>query len=357
LPSSPVPFVRTGRRAVTPRNLGSEMLRRSWISAASAALIATSSTVVYGDKTKLIVSSQLGINYVPILMLKHDQLLEKHAKNLGLGSISVNFVKLGTGTASNDALLSGSVDLITTGTPTIIQLWSVSTGSGSAIKAIGALGSKLFLLNSTNPNVKTIRDFTEQDRIAVPAAKVGLQATLLQMECAKLFGEANFGKLDHLTVTMAHPDALLSLLSGFSGSITAHFGQSPFQDEELKNSKVHTVLTSHEVLGGPATSELLATTVAFHDANPVLCRAILDALEEAISSVNSDKKKAAQVYLAETQTKDSPGDIETIISPYSMVPTGIMKYADFLYKVGRIKRRPEKWSDVFFAEIHDQPGN
>jgi NitT/TauT family transport system substrate-binding protein len=135
------------------------------------------------------------------------------------------------------------------------------------------------------------------------------------MECAKLFGEVNFAKLDHLTVTMAHPDALVSLLSGSSGSITAHFGQSPFQDEELKNSKVHTVLTSQEVLGGAATSLLLATTVAFHDANPVLYRAIFDALEEAISSINSDKKRAAQVYLEEVKAKDAIEDIEKIISP------------------------------------------
>src|SRR5262245_19900869 len=171
------------------------------------------STAAFADKNKLTVSTQLGVNYLPMSVMKHDRLIEKHAEALGLGTVSVTFVKLGSGTATNDALLSGSVDVAASGTPTMIQVWSASAGTPGAIKAIGALGSLPFLLNTTNPSVKSIRDFTEQDRIAVPAAKVGLQATLLQMECAKLFGEANYAKLDHLTVTLANPDALSGLLS------------------------------------------------------------------------------------------------------------------------------------------------
>jgi NitT/TauT family transport system substrate-binding protein len=324
-------------------------------------LIVIASTAAYADKTKLTVSTLPGITFLPMLVMKHDRLIEKHAEVLGLGAISVTFVKLGGGTAVNDALLSGSVDVGASGTTTIIQLWSASAGGGRAVKAIGALGSLPFLLNTTNANVKTISDFTEQDRIAVPAAKVGLQATLLQMESAKLFGEANFAKLDYLTITMSHHDALAALLSGSRGSITAHFGQSPFQDEELKNSKVHTVLTSHDVLGGSASSVLLASTAAFRDANPVLYKAVFAALEETITIINGDKRKAAQIYVEEEQAKDAPDVIERIISApqveFSVVPNGTMKYADFMHKVGRIKRWPEKWSDLFFPEIHDRPGS
>jgi hypothetical protein len=42
---------------------------------------------------------------------------------------------------------------------------------------------------------------------------------------------------------------------------------------------------------------------------------------------------------------------------YSFVPNGIMEYAAFMYQIGRTKRRPEKWSDLFFPEIHDRPGS
>jgi len=328
---------------------------------AGPASIAIASTAACADKTKLTVSTLPGINFLPMLVMKHEHLIEKHAEALGLGAINVTFVKLGGGTTVNDALLSGSVDVGASGTPTIIQLWSASAGGSSAIKAIGSLGSLPHLLNTTNPNVKTISDFTEQDRIAVPAAKVGLQATLLQMECGRLFGEANFARLDHLTITMPHPDAVAALLTGSQGSISAHFGQSPFQEEELKNPKVHTVLTSHDVLGGPASSVLLATTAAFRDANPVLYKAVFAALEETIRIINGDKRKAAEIYIDETQIKDAPETIERIISApqveFSIVPNAIMKYADFMHKIGRIKQRPDKWSDIFFEEIHNRSGS
>jgi NitT/TauT family transport system substrate-binding protein len=34
-----------------------------------------------------------------------------------------------------------------------------------------------------------------------------------------------------------------------------------------------------------------------------------------------------------------------------------MKYADFLYKSGTIKQRPNSWKDLFFPEIHDLSGS
>ena len=48
-------------------------------------------------------------------------------------------------------------------------------------------------LNSNNPNVKTHKDFTDNDRIALPGVKVSIQAVTLQMATEKAFGgyEAN----------------------------------------------------------------------------------------------------------------------------------------------------------------------
>ena len=51
-------------------------------------------------------------------------------------------------------------------------------------------------LNTINPNVKTIKDFTEKDRIALPAVRVSMQAVILQMAAEKVFGEGQEHKLD-----------------------------------------------------------------------------------------------------------------------------------------------------------------
>ncbi len=92
-------------------------------------------------------------------------------------------------------------------------------------------------LNTRNPAIKSIKDFTEKDRIALPAVKVSMQAIMLQMAAAKEYGENNYTKLDGLTVSMAHPDGVAALMSGAS-EITAHFTSPPFQFRELKDPKI-----------------------------------------------------------------------------------------------------------------------
>jgi NitT/TauT family transport system substrate-binding protein len=64
--------------------------------------------------------------------------------------------------------------------------------------------------------------------LPLPAIKVAVQAIILQMAAAKEWGDANFAKLDPLTVSMAHPDGMIALLSG-KGEIDNHFTSPPFQ--------------------------------------------------------------------------------------------------------------------------------
>jgi NitT/TauT family transport system substrate-binding protein len=318
-------------------------------------------SAAHAEQAKVTVSTQFGVNYLPMQVLKHDRLIEKHAAALGLGKIDVTFVQLGGGAATNEALVSGSVDMAALGVPPMIQIWNATAGTRNPVKGIAVTGALPFRLNTSNPKVATIKDFTEEDRIAVPAVKVSLQAVLLQMASAKAFGEANYTRLDALTVSMAHPDAYAALMSGGRGAITAHFAQSPFQDEELANPNVHTVLTSYDVLGGTASGEVVVTTTAFHDRNPTLYRAILSAIEETIQVVNADKGRAARIYVEETRARQPAELIERIISgpqvEYSVVPKATMPYAEFLHGTSRIKRRPASWADLFFPEIHDRPGS
>ena len=87
-------------------------------------------------------------------------------------------------------------------------------------------------LDTRNPDVKTIKDFTDKDKIALPAVKVSIQAVTLQMAAEQAFGDGQQDRLDPLTVSMSHPDAQTALLSGQS-EITAHFGSPPFQYQQL----------------------------------------------------------------------------------------------------------------------------
>jgi NitT/TauT family transport system substrate-binding protein len=159
-------------------------------------------------------------------------------------------------------------------------------------------------LNTRNPDVKTIRDFTERDRIAFAGAKISSQALTLQLASAQTFGDAEWSRLDHLSINMAHPMAMQALLSGSSG-ITAHFAAAPFQYDELKQPGVHTVLNSYDVWGGPHTLIMTWTSAKFRQQNPKLYQAFLSALREATDLINSNRRAAAQIYLEMTGDKRS----------------------------------------------------
>ncbi len=138
----------------------------------------------------------------------------------------------------NDALISGSLDFASAGIAPMIVTWDKTRGSVDVI-GIASLGSMPNVLTSNNPNVKTLADFTANDKIALPSVKVGFQPIVLQMAADKAFGQ--YDKLDYLTVSLPHPDAAAALLSGVSG-ISAHFTSPPFVQQELANDKVHAVI-------------------------------------------------------------------------------------------------------------------
>jgi NitT/TauT family transport system substrate-binding protein len=100
----------------------------------------------------------------------------------------------------NEALLSGALDVASAGVPPLLTLWD-RTKDKQNVKAIASLGSMPNYLLSNNPAVKTIKDLSDKDRIAVPAAGVGFQSRTLQIETAKLYG-ADFKRFDNISVSL-----------------------------------------------------------------------------------------------------------------------------------------------------------
>src|SRR5262249_60160741 len=106
------------------------------------------------------------------------------------------------------------------------------------------------------------------------------QALLLQMAAAKEWGDANYEKLDSLTVSMPHPDSMTALLSGGAG-ITPHFASPPFLYQEEAKPGLHSVVSSYQILGGKATFNVGWPTSQFSGAKPTAYSAIAAASEEA----------------------------------------------------------------------------
>jgi NitT/TauT family transport system substrate-binding protein len=330
-----------------------------WIALGLAAGIAAgAATGARAEADTVRIAQQYGITYLPLMYMEHQKLLEKHAKQQGLGEVKVEWVQFGSGTGMNDALLSGHLDFASGGISPFITLWS-KTRDKLDVRGVCAMNDMPLYLNTRNPKVKSIRDFTAQDKIALPAIRVSFQAVNLQMAAAKEFGEDQYNKLDSLTVSMKHPDGLAALTSG--NEVTAHFTAPPFQYQELDHPGVHKVLDTYSILGGPHTFTVVWASGKFREQNPGLYKAFLAAFDEATDAINQDKTKAADNYIAWAKYK-GPRDLvlKVLNDPqvtFTTTPHKIGTYADFMYKIGAVKIKPKSWKELFFPEAQALPGS
>jgi NitT/TauT family transport system substrate-binding protein len=194
----------------------------------------------------------------------------------------------------------------------------------------------------------------------VPAIGVSVQAVTLRMAAAQAFGKANYARLDPLTVALSPPDATIGLLSGGS-AFDSVFSVPPFQAQQLQDPAIHTVLNSFDVLGGSHSFTVAWTSRKFHDDNPKLYRALMDALAEATDILNADKRAAATLWMEDSKSKLAPELVFSVIGgpqvKWTLAPENTMKYASFMYEVGIVKALPATWKDLFFPEIHAVGGS
>jgi len=333
--------------------------RSACMAAVLAAAIVALGASSGGAQTRTIrIAKQFGISYLPLTVMEEKKLLEAQGRQLGL-DLKTEWVQFTGGPPMNEAIISGNLDFASGGVGPLLTIWSKTRGN-LGVKGVAALNAMPLDLNSNNPNVKTIKDFTDKDRIALPGVKVSIQAVTLQMAAEKVFGRGQYDKLDSLTVTLGHPDGMAQLLSGKS-EITAHFTSAPFMYQELEDKRIHKVLDSYEVLGGPHTFNVVWATAKLHDESPKVVQAFLAALDDAMKQIAKDPAEAANLWVKNENSKIPVAEIERMIrlpeNEWTMVPKRIMSYADFMSRVGLIAAKPAQWQDVFFDDIHKLPGS
>ena len=298
------------------------------------------------------IAQQFGIGYLPLFVMRDRALLEEEGRARGL-SLHAEWLVLTSGAAMNDALLSGNLDFAGGGVGPALTLWA-KTRVGLKVKGVAALNAMPLWLTTTNPNVHSIKDFSEQDRIALPAVKVSGQAVTLQMAARQAFGVGQEGRLDHLTVSMGHPDGMAAMLMGHS-PISAHFTSAPFMYQEAAAPGVHVVLNSYDVLGGKHTFNLMWATSVYRDANPQAMAAFLAALERSMAFIRSSPSDAAAIWL-KAEKSNMPLDRATAMisrpdNEWTTAPRKMVAYGQFMHETGAIPVAPERWQDVFFPEL------
>ena len=336
------------------------MKRRTLLQAAGSAGLATlGGRAARAETSEVRFARQFSLGYLQFNIMERHGLLEKHAKALGMPGVKASWLTFNGPDAMNIGLISGQVDVVSGGIPGLVTLWARTKGTAQEVRGISALSSQPCLLNTRVPTLKSIADLGEQDRIGVPTVKVSIQAVTLEMAAAKLFGQAEYARLDPLTVSMSPPDATQQLLSGAAG-ITCVFSVPPYQQLQLEKPGIHTLLNSFDV-AGPHSFTVCWTNASFRARNPTVYRALMLALQEATEMIDADRRAAAELWLADSHFNMPLDSVAKVVSgpgvSWTMAPQGTQLYANFMHRAGATRSEPGSWKDLFFDEVHDLAGS
>ena len=316
-------------------------------------------TATMAEVSNVRFSQQFSMGYLQFNVMKHRKLLEAHAAALGIPNLTVTWMTASGPDLSNDALMEGTIDVAAGGIAGLLTAWDRTRGSPREVRGIAAMSREPLLLNTRNPAIHSLRDFTTADRIAVPSRKVSAQAVLLEMAAAKEWGMASFDRLDPMTFSLSPLEATKALLQHQPDVQTA-FTVPPYQYAQLADPSIHTILDSTSIVGR-ASGGLAWTTKQFHDENPTIYRAILDAMREATDFVAHHPTETVAYFAQDSKIPvDQDLMLRLLADPkfsYDMTPYGMATWAEFLHKIGRIQRVPDSWKTLFWPEIYDLDGN
>lgn len=326
---------------------------------AAGLAIAVATAPVRAEVAEVVLAQQFGAVYLPAMVMESEKLIEKHLAASGMGETKVKWAKLGGPAAINDATIAGSLHFACQGIPSLAVIADRTRGN-IGVKAMGAMVNSNIWLNTRNPNIKSIKDFTEKDRIAIPSLKVSTQAIMMHLAATQLYGKGNHAKLDHLIVALPHPEALAAVTSG-QHEINSHFATTPFHEGEMK-AGLKTVTSAYEIMGGPMTGLTFTSNEKFRKENPKVFAAVSKAFDESFEWVNADKRRAAKTFIELSKEKRLTEDelVALMNSPdlqYTKVPSKTFKMLEFLHEIGSVKTKPASWKEFFFDEVHGLPGS
>jgi NitT/TauT family transport system substrate-binding protein len=303
---------------------------------------------------------QRGLLYIPVDIMVTGGVLQQEATKLGLGKVDAMATALSGPGPILDALLSGAADYGTAALPSLLTLWERTRNTANEVRAVGTVSNGAMTLYTINPNVKSIADFTEKDRIAVPTVRLSFNAMMLQMAAEQQWNDPH--RLDHLTVALGHPDAVSALSAGYGkATVTAHIAVQPFTDRGLKLPGAHVVTDSRKVFGGPLTQITLLATKRTKDKNPTLFTAVANALEQSIKVANADKRAAAALWKEVHKAPDNLDDLVSQLNDpgfeFTSRPQRIGHFTAFLNRIGTMKAKVGDWKELFWESAYQQQGD
>lgn len=297
----------------------------------------------FAPQKKVTIASQYGLAYAPLQVMEKNKLMEKYYPG---GEIV--WQQMGTGPVIREAILAQKVDIGFMGASPFLIGWD----KGAKWKVVTASACSPLGLVTYKEDIKDIKDFGENDRIASPAI-ASAQHILLAMAAEKELGNAR--ALDSLQTPMTHPDALTALMG--KKDLTAHFSGPPYLSKELE-AGMHEVISGEEAFGGDFTFIFGVASESFHENNPMGYAAFTAAFSEAVAYINNNPREAARLLapLYKLSEEEAFKYLTWEDTNFCTTPLGLLGFAKFMHKEGFISKAPKDLSEIAFENVQAAVG-
>lgn len=291
-----------------------------------------------GEKEKLAIAFQYGMAYAPLQVMQEQKLIEKYYDN-----VEVEWSTLNSGSAINEGIASGSIDVGAMG------LGPAITGvtSGVPYKIFANMSAQPHRIMTNKSNIKTLKDI-KKEKIAL--VNIGsFQHILLAMAAKEYLGDAH--ALDNNIVAMAHPDGMAALIAG---SVECQLTTSPYVFKEEKEDGISEVEALESVWPSGNSFIVGVASTALKEERPELYDAVVKAMEDAITYLNENKEEAAEM-LCENEDVDAATMLEWLNDEscvYTTEAKGVMDFANFMDENGFLENDgPKTLSDLAFDNV------
>jgi NitT/TauT family transport system substrate-binding protein len=329
-------------------------LRTLWRGFAALAVLCVTAAPMHAQEPVKI-GIGFGLAFLPIYICEDLKLVEKRAKELHL-DVKVSYQRfLGSG-AVQDAIGSGAIDMGPFGTAPLLAAWEKAKDTPQQILAVSGVTTLPLTLLSNQPSVASIADLQPADRIAMPSLTAP-QMYILEMQSEKVFKK--YDRLRDQVVALSPANAIAALVEG-AGPVTAYFASPPFTQLALRDSKVHRVLGSAEVMNGKTSFLILGATRGYIEAHPQIPAAVDKAMDDAARIIHDDPRRAAQIFLTHEPSRTLSGAaIEVVLreikDEFGSAIFGTEAFADFMARHGELKVPPKSWKDIVAPALLNSP--
>lgn len=302
-------------------------------SAAAAASFAASGAAWAQAPGKLVIATQPGLGYAPMVVVKQKRWLEEAVPGL-----QVEWKVISSSVAIREAMLAGEVQI---GCGSVAP-FLIGRDRGFRTRLIAALNTVDLWLLTNDPRVQSVRDFRPGDKVAVVAPDTN-QAFVLRRAAQQAFGDAK--ALDLAMLSMPHPDALQSVLTN---QVAGYVGAPPFQEAAAARG-VRRLLSSSDLFG-PLTFNVCFAREQLERQNAPALRALQAVVQRAIGLLTEQPAEAAAL-LARDAGQPEAELARQLAQPetrFTTEPAGVEALGAFMHETGFLRAPAGKLDELLF---------